>query len=79
MCNCIENAPIKPSELKYTPTCPRGYTDCVYDPAYIKFNHPEWYQHLYGDKTPEEASYECQELMKKDPNEEYHCYDDEDK
>ena len=24
--------------LNYAPVCPRGYTDCVYDPAYIHFH-----------------------------------------
>ena len=75
----MEERMSKYHESTYTPTCPRGYTDCVCDPAYIKFNHSDWYKKLYGDKTPEEASYECQELMKKDPNEEYYCYDNEDK
>ena len=28
----------------YIPTCPRGYKDCVGDPAYIKTFHPEWYK-----------------------------------
>lgn len=70
---------VKPSELKYTPTCPRGYTDCVCDPAYIKINHPDWYKNLYGDKTPEEAASGCREKVREDPCEEYHCYDDEDK
>ena len=31
---------------RYTPTCPHGYEDCVYDPAYIKTNCPEWYESL---------------------------------
>lgn len=58
----------------YEPTCPRGYNDCVYDPAYIKYNHPERYAELYGDKTPEEVSNGiCQTL------EEYYCYRNEDK
>lgn len=74
-----ENAPINPSEPKYTPTCPRGYTDCVYDPAYIKLNYPDWYKELYGNKTPVKASRECKERMIKDPNEKNHCYDNEDK
>jgi hypothetical protein len=30
----------------YTPTCPHGYEDCVYDPAYIKKHYPEWYEDL---------------------------------
>ena len=66
----------------YIPTCPRGYADCVCDPAYIKFNYPDWYEELYGDITPEEAIHVkngCYERFVKDPNEEYYCYDDEDK
>ena len=55
---------------EYIPTCPQGYKDCVSDPAYIKYHHPEWYKKLYGDMTPEEASKEC--------NKECY-YDDEDK
>lgn len=31
---------------RYTPTCPHGCEDCVYDPAYIKAHHPEWYESL---------------------------------
>ena len=27
----------------YYPTCPHGYCDCVYDPAYIRHNHPKWW------------------------------------
>ena len=65
--------------MAYIPTCPRGYKDCVGDPAYIKFYHPEWYKKLYGDKTPYEAAEECRQAVIDDPNEEYYCYDDEDK
>lgn len=58
---------------EYIPTCPKGYIDCISDPAYIKYHHPNWYKELYGEKTPEEVSKEeC------DINDEY-CYDDEDK
>ncbi|MBO5953305.1 MAG: hypothetical protein J6Q53_04195 [Oscillospiraceae bacterium] len=66
----------------YTPTCPRGYTDCIHDPAYIKFHHPEWYKELYGDMTPEEAALEengCYDSFEEDPDMKYYCYDDEDK
>lgn len=64
----------------YIPTCPRGYTDCVFDPAYIKCYHPEWYAKLYGNMTPEEASKEaCVKRVEEDPDEIYSCYDDEDK
>ena len=54
----------------YEPVCPFGYTDCVYDPAYIKHYHPKWYKELYGNKTPEEAGCSCHEGS---------GYDDEDK
>jgi hypothetical protein len=66
----------------YKPVCPRGYTDCVYDPAYIKHHHPEWYADLYGDKTPEEAIHEegeCYDRVRDDPEMKLYCYDDEDK
>ena len=57
----------------YKPTCPQGATDCVYDPAYVKYIDPEWYKQLYGNLTPEEAS-------KKDCNPDNpSCYDNEDK
>lgn len=59
--------------LEYVPTCPRGYNDCVCDPAYIKFHYPKWYKKEYGDMTPEEAS----ALHCSDKGED--CYDDEDK
>ena len=39
----------------YQPICPRGYSDCVHDPAYIKCFSPERYKELYGDMTPKEA------------------------
>ena len=68
--------------MEYEPVCPRGYCDCVYDPAYIKYYHPEWYKKLYGDMTPKEAIYVengCHERMEQDPDEIYYCYDDEDK
>ena len=45
--------------MEYIPVCPRGYVDCVCDPAYIQFYHPDWYKELYGDKTPEEAAEKC--------------------
>ena len=32
----------------YNPVCPIGYTDCVYDPAYIQYHYPDWYKDLYG-------------------------------
>lgn len=47
---------IKLEKDGYIPTCPMGYDDCIYDPAYVKQHHPEWYEHEYGDISPEEAS-----------------------
>lgn len=74
------NVPTRSLFQAYVPTCPRGYIDCIHDPAYIKAHHPEYYQNLYGDLTPEQASMKsCQKRVKEDPNEEYYCYDDEDK
>lgn len=69
-------------ETWYKPTCPRGYRDCISDPAYIKANHSEWYKEMYGDLEPEEViklEGNCLQRVKEDPNEEYYCYDDEDK
>jgi hypothetical protein len=52
----------------------------VYDPAYIKCYYPDWYKEQYGDLTPEQASEQsCVKKFKEDPDEEYYCYDDEDK
>ena len=65
--------------MDYIPVCPRGYLDCVYDPAYIHFHYPDWYKELYGDKIPEEAAEKCRQRMLEDPDEENYCYDDEDK
>lgn len=58
---------------EYEPTCPQGFDDCVYDPAYIKHYCPDWYKDLYDDLTPEEAS-----RLHCNIDDEY-CYDDEDK
>lgn len=66
----------------YVPVCPRGYMNCVRDPAYILYHYPDWYKELYGDKTPLEAIWVkngCWDSFTNDPNEEYYCYDDEDK
>lgn len=63
----------------YIPTCPRGYTDCVNDPAYIKYYHEEWYKDIYGELTPYEAAEKCRKAVEEDPDEEFYCYDDEDK
>ena len=59
-------------EDEYEPTCPLGYDDCVRDPAYIKHFHPDWYEKLYGNKSPEEVA-------KEKCNTPFGCYDDEDK
>jgi hypothetical protein len=64
----------------YVPTCPRGYTDCINDTAYLKVYHPNYYHDLYGDLTPEQASAQsCSKLVLADPDERHYCYDDEDK
>lgn len=59
----------------YKPTCPFGMTDCVVDPAYIRFHYPDWYKSLYGDMTVEQAS---QKHCGKSKSV-WDCYDDEDK
>ena len=67
---------------EYKPLCPRGYSDCIHDPAYLKHYYPEWYKKTYGNKTPEEVllvENGCMQRFKEDPNEEEYCYDDEDK
>jgi hypothetical protein len=72
----------KHESMPYTPVCPRGYDDCVRDPAYIKHHYPDWYKELYHDLPPEKAIYVhngCYDHMQEDPNEEHYCYDDEDK
>ena len=67
----------------YQPACPRGYGDCIYDPAYIKCYDPEWYENLYGSLTPEEAIMTEAECCRnyKDNIENMYCemYDNEDK
>ena len=35
-----------PSINEYTPTCPHGFVDCVYDPAYLKEYCTEWWVEL---------------------------------
>lgn len=75
-----KDVPIFSRYKAYIPTCPRGYEDCIYDPAYIKIHNPEYYKSLYGNLTPEQASEKsCMEQFKEDPDEEYYCYDNEDK
>lgn len=63
----------------YIPTCPRGYSDCVYDPAYIKHCNSSWYKELFGTQSPYEAAEGCRQQVIEDPDEKYYCYDDEDK
>lgn len=74
------NVPTRSLFQAYVPTCPRGYSDCTSDPAYLKVYHPEHYHYIYGDLTPEQASAKsCQKRVEEDPDEDYYCYDDEDK
>ena len=63
----------------YQPVCPCGHSDCIYDPAYIKYYDPEWYEDLYGNLTPEEAINTNSECAKY--SNDMHCmlYDNEDK
>lgn len=78
----LMSLPTKSCFMAYVPVCPRGYVDCVCDPAYIQFHHPSWYKKLYGNKTPLEAIWEengCMDSYINDPDEKYYCYDDEDK
>jgi hypothetical protein len=62
---------------EYKPVCPKGYDDCVYDPGYIKYYCPDWYEDLYGDLSPEEAVLTKEGCMKEGEYCDY--YDDEDK
>ena len=82
-CNmCICNPKYHNYFKEYIPTCPRGYDDCIHDPAYIKCHHPDYYNNIYGNLTPEEAikvKNGCLDSVKEDPDEEYYCYDNEDK
>lgn len=75
-CTFNESLPKLASYLKfYEPVCPKGYNDCVLDPAYIKYYYPDWYKDLYGNKTPVEVALEeCGGKALHDD-----CYDDEDK
>ena len=34
--------------MNYKPVCPRGYDDCIWDPAYIFSNYPDWYKKECG-------------------------------
>ena len=78
----LSKLPKKSCFMYYIPLCPRGFTDCVCDPAYIKYHYPDWYADLYGDMSPEEAIMTpngCYERTQRDPEMNYYCYDDEDK
>lgn len=77
----LNSVPKYSQHMYYKPVCPYGATDCVCDPAYIKYYYPDWYADSYGDKTPEEAIYVkngCYDHFINDPKHNY-CYDDEDK
>lgn len=85
--DCREN-PIYADIPKYTrfqayvPACPRGYSDCIHDPAYILYKHPKLYKEVYGELPPKEAikvEGGCIDLMLDDPKEEDSCYDNEDR
>jgi hypothetical protein len=73
---CIEGDVRKAANIlyqaPYISSCPYGYEDCVSDPAYIRWNHPKWWEEL-GMPT------ECSQA--KHYEEDCHCqwYDDEDK
>ena len=56
----------------YHPTCPYGYVDCISDPAYIRWNHPKWWEEL-GMPTECECANEYEEGCS------CRYYDDEDK
>lgn len=56
----------------YHPTCPYGYVDCISDPAYIRWNHPKWWEEL-GMPTECECADEYEEGCS------CRYYDDEDK
>lgn len=59
----------------YTPTCPRGYADCISDIAYLKYSSPN----RYTEEELAEIYQDCLRRAKEDPDERYYCYDDEDK
>ena len=68
---CMDSGPNQFQTIMYKPTCPHGYDDCVWDPAYIYATYPGWYSRLYGDVPPEEVC--CENCTKGER------YDDEDK
>lgn len=78
--SCSEYYGYIPKQSLYTdyiPVCPLGYGDCIYDPAYLKRNYPDYYKEEFGELTPFEASLteHCQLCVKNDGIQ----YDDEDK
>lgn len=52
----INAIPVPCVANRYNPVCPIGKTDCVNDPAYAHFYHPEWYKEVYGDMTPDKVA-----------------------
>lgn len=65
----------KASTSDYIPTCPRGYVDCVYDPAYIKrYHRPDMPQVEF-----EQMMDDCRLSFENDPGMKWSCYDNEDK
>ena len=85
--NCRDNPiyadyPTQSYFMPYNPVCPRGYADCVNDPAYILYTDPKYYKKVFGNMTPTQAIFVengCMDSVKRDPDEKYYCYDDEDK
>lgn len=51
----MDEGPDQFKTIYYKPLCLYGYSDCIWDPAYIYNTYPNWYKKLYGDKTPDEA------------------------
>ncbi len=51
-------------------SCKHGFSDCVYDPLYIKHHDLTWFKELYPDGDITNACEDC---------ENGECYDDEDK
>ena len=74
----------EPHDRGFIEVCPVGFPFCVYDPAYIKHNYPEWYKKLYGNKLPYDAARipgHCLDHLYKDKQGHIQCheYDTEDK
>lgn len=73
---CIESNVRKAANIlyqaPYTPSCLYGYKDCINDPAYIRWNHPEWWEEL-GMPT------ECEHAKGWEAGGRCCYYDDEDK